>query len=91
METDSKLVQLAFKSLAIIPWQLSNRWQNCLTLTRSMNFFVTHIFREGNTCADALANLGLNTDTFIWWDLPPLHIAPDFYYNKLGYPNYRYM
>jgi len=27
-----------------------------------MNFLVTHVYREGNSCADTLANLGLNLD-----------------------------
>ncbi|MCH81156.1 ribonuclease H protein [Trifolium medium] len=52
LETDSMLVVTAFKSSKIIPWQLKNRWDNCILLLASMNFFVTHIFRKGNTCAD---------------------------------------
>lgn len=47
-ETDSTLVTLAFKSLKIVPWQLRNRWENCLFICSSMSFFVTRIYREGN-------------------------------------------
>ncbi|GAU50480.1 hypothetical protein TSUD_409650 [Trifolium subterraneum] len=48
LETDSTLVVLAFKSSLLVPWDLSNRWRSCLLLTQSMNFIVSHIFREGN-------------------------------------------
>ncbi|MCI20530.1 ribonuclease H protein, partial [Trifolium medium] len=79
LETDSKLVQLAFKSPSLVPWMLNNRWQNCLHKVRSMNFIVTHLYREGNSCADTLANLGLNLDAFCWWDVPPPQIAADLH------------
>jgi hypothetical protein len=46
-----------------VPWCLSNRWSNCLVLTRTMNFIVTYIFREGNSCAGSLANVGLSLDS----------------------------
>jgi ribonuclease HI len=60
LETDSVLVVNAFKSSKIIPWHLKNRWDNCLLLISSMKFFVSHIYREGNTCADKFVNLGLS-------------------------------
>jgi len=59
IESDSGLVTLAVKSPHIVPWQIKNRWLNCLTLVKSMNFLLSHIFREGNHCADKLAALGL--------------------------------
>ena len=61
LETDSKLLVLTFISISIVPWQLRQRWNQCLLLTQSMNFVVTHIYREGNHCADKLANLGLSS------------------------------
>ncbi|MCI09448.1 ribonuclease H protein [Trifolium medium] len=80
LETDSKLVQLAFKSSSfVVPWKISNRWHNCTTLVRNMNFIVTHLYREGNSCADTLANLGLYVDTFCWWDVPPPQVAADLH------------
>ena len=30
-----------------------------------MSFLATHIYREGNNCADALANIGLNLDHYM--------------------------
>ena len=60
LELDSSLVVYAFNNKSVIPWRLSNIWENCLHLLSSMNFLVSHIFREGNQCADALANLDLS-------------------------------
>jgi len=59
LESDSQLVILAFKFLSVIPWSLRNRWYNCIVRLRDMRFVVSHIYREGNACADSLANLGL--------------------------------
>lgn len=56
LENDSTLVTLAFQSYKIVPWQIRNRWHNCLHLCNSMSFFVTHVFKEGNHGADKLAN-----------------------------------
>ncbi|CAJ2641500.1 unnamed protein product [Trifolium pratense] len=90
LETDSMLVVNAFKSSKTIPWHLKNRWDNCLLLISSMNFFVSHIYREGNTCADKFANLGLSILTLNWWCNVPPHISDDFVRNRLGLPFYRF-
>jgi ribonuclease HI len=60
LETDSMLVLSAFKSSSIVPCILRNRWDNCIYFTFLMNFFVSHIFREENKCADSMANIGLS-------------------------------
>jgi hypothetical protein len=47
-----------------------------------MNFLVTHVYREGNRCADAL--------TDVWLEIPPFvrsHYAQD----RLGMPNFRFV
>ncbi|CAJ2657526.1 unnamed protein product [Trifolium pratense] len=67
IETDSMLVVLAFKSSKVVRWTLRNRWDNCLYLLSSMSLLVTHIYREGNHCADKLANLGLSLHSKAWW------------------------
>ena len=74
LETDSMLVTAAFKSIKIVPWHLRNRWQNCLHLCSSMSFFVTHIYREGNHCADKLADIGFSIQSQFWWDSIPSEI-----------------
>lgn len=60
LESDSQLVILAFKSNSVVPWCLRNRCQNCLVRLSNMKFFVSHIYREGNTCACGLANIDLS-------------------------------
>jgi hypothetical protein len=45
-ETDSVLVVKAFSNLSLIPWSLSNRWMNCLLITRRMNFFLSQFIEK---------------------------------------------
>ena len=90
LETDSMLVSLAFKYSKIVPWSLQNRWSNCLHLLFSMNFHVSRIYKEGNKCADTLANLGLTLASYCWFSQPPPHIRINLESNKLGLPNFRF-
>ncbi|GAU13228.1 hypothetical protein TSUD_245980 [Trifolium subterraneum] len=93
LETDSMLVIAAFKDLKTVPCVLRNRWENCIYLTFSMDFFVSHIYREGNSCADAMANLGLSlshTSTHSWWSSMPQVMSIDFARNRLGLPCFRF-
>ncbi|PNX87220.1 ribonuclease H [Trifolium pratense] len=53
VESDSKLALSAFENSSIVPWDLRNRWSNCLAL--GLNIVSSHIFREGNGCLDKLA------------------------------------
>jgi ribonuclease HI len=89
LECDSSLVILAFKSPNIIPWQLKNRWLNCITMIKSMIFCISHIYREGNHCADKLASVGLTLNGFCWWNIAPLIIRNDLVSNRLGLPFFR--
>jgi len=44
---------------------------NFLQLTLSMNFVATHIYREGNQCADILAGICFNVNNFtVWIEVP---------------------
>jgi len=54
-----------------------------------MNFHVSHIYREGNKCADTLANLGLSLISHGWFSQHPSNIRADLVTNKLGLPNFR--
>lgn len=70
----------------------SDRWHNCIALTRRMNFVVFHIFREGNTCADKLGSHGLALHGFLWWesvDSVPPFVREDFFRNRFNLPSYR--
>lgn len=90
LECDSLLVTKAFCSLELIPWKLRTRWRNCLLLTRSMNFYVSHTFREGNSCVDKLASFGIASKCFTWWDGIPVFVMEDFSRNRLGLPCHRF-
>jgi ribonuclease HI len=89
LELDSTLVVKAFKSAMLVPWSLRNRWQNCLSLTQNMNFIVSHVFREGNSCADGLANVGLSLDRLTIWNEIPLVIKEIFEANRISKPFFR--
>src|SRR4051812_12795385 len=78
LETDSKLVVLAFIKPHIVPWALRKRWENALHHARSINFLVIHIFREGNHCADRFSNIGLHVQDFTWWEVVHREILMEF-------------
>jgi len=64
IETDSSLVVMAFKSIALVPCSLRNIWINCNIMLNNTNFIVTHIYREDNLCVDKLASIGLDIHNF---------------------------
>jgi hypothetical protein len=80
---------MTFNSSNLVPWSLCNRWFNFLKLVRNLNIIVSHIFREGNQCADRLPNIGLTLDRFTLWNEVPHIISDSFLFNKLGKPFYR--
>lgn len=88
IETDSLLVIHYFNKPLSIPWRLSTLWINCLHLTRQMNVRITHIYREGNSVADKLANYGALHDGSHWWNSLPQFLLPTFghdYYSRIAY------
>ena len=91
LETDSQLVLLAFQKRSHVSWEIRNRWINCLELIKGMNFFVSHIYREGNSCADGLANIVLALSAFAWFPFLPDSIIPGYGRNLLSLPNYRFV
>jgi len=58
---------------------------------KRMNFIVTHMYREGDSCVDGLANIGLNLSNFIWWHEAPDPIRSELARNVLGMSNYRFV
>lgn len=90
IETDSALVLMASKHPEKVPWELRNRWCNSMVLFRHLNCMVSHVFREGNKVADALANHVVSlTSLSIWFDVP-LFINDSFLHNKSGLPAFRF-
>ena len=76
LETDSgQTVSLLKDKETEVPDFMRSDWCNMLKQIESMeDVVVSHIYREGNTVADKLANYGIESgDAFIAWDQ-----APDF-------------
>jgi ribonuclease HI len=91
LELDSMLVVMAFSNNDIAPWQLRNRWSNCMKLLINMIFIVSHIFREGNQCVDSLANFGLALQGLFSWETTPSFLSSFLVQNKLDMPNCRFV
>jgi hypothetical protein len=87
VESDSTAALGAFDNPELVPWNLRNRWSNCFL--RGLNIIHSHIFREGNACADSLANHGHGVEDSAWWDSLPLFLGDQFLYDKMGLPCYR--
>ncbi|KAL6209952.1 hypothetical protein ACLB2K_020891 [Fragaria x ananassa] len=74
LEVDSELVLSFLRSSTLVPWQLNVEWRNCLYQISQINFYSSHIFREGNKVADALVNEGIKSSGLTWCD----HLPPHF-------------
>lgn len=77
METDSMAVVNAFHKDIGIPWKMRRRWHNCMHFCNLISCTCTHILREGNMAADALAKnaQGLALYSSQWWSSPPPFIS----------------
>jgi len=91
LETDSKLVVLAFSNESIVPWSLRNRWYNCKKLMLNMNILISHIYREENQCADSLANIGLSSQGLFLGESVPSVLSSHFGRDKLGMPSFQFV
>ena len=91
LECDSVLVCAAFTARTNVPWMLRNRWNTSLNFCRTIRFRVTHIFREGNACANKLANLGfIHRESFHWYNRLPSSLFLEFFMNRYSLPMYRF-
>jgi len=73
---------------SLVPWLLRNRWHNARGL--GVQVISSHIFREGNSCVDKLAEMGHVIQGSIWFDTLPAELHMYFYLDKTGLPNYRF-
>lgn len=64
VETDSLLIVDILNGKLEPPWQIKQITEQMVILSRAGNFVFKHIFREGNTIADLLANMGEESKTF---------------------------
>ncbi|MCH80616.1 RNA-directed DNA polymerase (Reverse transcriptase) [Trifolium medium] len=86
LESDTLTAFRAFDNIDLVPWDLRNRWSNCLSL--GLNLQWSHIYREGNTCADKFAILGHAYANLRWWSsLPPI-LRVVFLSDNLGHPQH---
>lgn len=84
LESDSSiLVEKVKKKDPEVPWQIRTRWYNCLHVLENNQYFITHIYREGNKVADAVANIAFSLDDFTWWYGVPEE-AYDFYCRNIN-------
>ncbi|KAK3222262.1 hypothetical protein Dsin_009287 [Dipteronia sinensis] len=91
LETDSWAVYSCFPNSKYSPhWQLRNKLLQCKDWIRSMDFVVTHTFREGNVVADTLTNAELHIAVIIWWNSPPNCIQKQLLLDSWGVPSFRF-
>jgi len=91
LECDSAVVCVAFTTRTNVPWMLRNRWNTCLNYCGKIRFMITHIFREGNVCADKLANLGfIHRELFHWYNSLLSSLFLEFFMNRYSLPMYRF-
>ena len=88
METNSVIVVNAFYKDSDIPWKMRSKWHNCLIFCRQIGCNCTHVIREGNRAADALAKNGQGLSMFSsqWWTSPPPFISSFLLKDSLGLP-----
>ncbi|XP_019447269.1 PREDICTED: uncharacterized protein LOC109350494 [Lupinus angustifolius] len=89
-ECDSTMVVEIFKGNHNPPWKLLNKWSKCKAAMAEMDFRVSHIYREGNSCADKLANYWINSKVSSIWSSTPNFIVHEFLRNRNHLPNYRF-
>jgi len=89
LESDSSSALHVFKNISLVHILLRNRWHNARTL--NVQVISSHIFREGNTCADRLANLGHSVVGEVWLSALPSEIQHDFLADRCGLPRFRYL
>jgi ribonuclease HI len=90
IKSDSAIVVSTFNNpTKQVAWQLRNRWRNVMHMISQMTCVITHIYREGNQVVDLLANHGLNLNSLVFWNDPPLFINDSYFRNKFGFPSFR--
>jgi len=88
LESDSSSAILIFSNPSLVPLLLRNRWHNARSL--GIQIIASHIFREGNCCADMLVNMGHDIQGSVWISTLPTELHLDFFRDRVGLPNYRF-
>jgi ribonuclease HI len=88
LESDSTSALLIFSNSLLVPTMLRNHWHNARHL--GLHVISSHIFREGNCCADKLASMGHSIDGAVWLHTLPSNLSLYFFRDRCGLPNYRF-
>lgn len=91
LESASMFVVKAFNQNSAVLWCLKNGWLNCNVFSSSIDCIFSHIHREGNVVADALARNGQSLQPLSskWWKTPLSFISPLLYKDSYRLPFYR--
>ncbi|KAF1884423.1 hypothetical protein Lal_00044348 [Lupinus albus] len=87
LECDSTLVVDIFNEKFNTPWKLQNEWLICKRKLAHMNFCISHIYREGNSCADKLASSGITSKRNSTWKSLPSFISIAYNKNRYRFDN----
>ena len=88
LESDSTSALAVFKNTSLVPVLLRNRWHNACN--QGIQVICSHIFREGNCCADLLANMGHSLHDSMWFSVMPHALLPHFFRDRRALPNFRF-
>jgi hypothetical protein len=78
---------LAFKNASLVLIRLRNKRHNCFPT--GFQVISLHIFREGNSCADDLANHGYSIHGVWWFTALPDFIRVPLFSDRFGWPKYQ--
>ncbi|OVA09801.1 Ribonuclease H domain [Macleaya cordata] len=90
VRVDSKLVASWYHLKYKIPWTILRWWNKIRETARNLDLLVSHVYRELNAPADAMANMGFSTrtDHTFLSDFPP-RIVGLAHLDRLGVPYFR--
>ncbi|KAH0715131.1 hypothetical protein KY284_008036 [Solanum tuberosum] len=92
IETDSLSLKKIVLKTWRIPWEIIERVEEIRELLQKTRATITHVFREGNCLADALANVAIESQTdheYQAWQELPLVLRKILNSNKAQIPNYK--
>jgi len=89
LESDSTSALFVLKNASLVSVLLRNWWDNARSL--GIHVISSHIFREGNVCADMLASMGHSVDGAVWLSILPSGFQPDFYSDRCSLPRLRFL
>ncbi|XP_043725771.1 uncharacterized protein LOC122672347 [Telopea speciosissima] len=73
-----------------VPWYFLQRWWSAMAFLDSIQWRITHCYREANAAADALANNAAKQKSLGFWDNPPPFIAAAVSNDAHGRPYCRF-